>query len=345
MNKLFAISSLFFCSLFLLAWTSGERPPLKISGETPVWEVLRFFGAEEPNHQLNSEIVGDVEVGKNIVLGGYKDDRKVSLVGPQSKHFKCTACHNVVREDPDLSKSDPEARLEYAKEKQIPFLQGTTLYGAVNRSSFYNDDYEKKYGDLVKPTRNDLREAIQLCAVECSQGRLLKPMELESVLAYLWTLELKMSDLVITDATMQKIEKASKTHTAGENNEALRKMVQSHYLAGSPAHFIDPPPNRKEGAPYTGRPEKGKMIYDLSCKHCHGEERYSFYSIDDAKMSYKHLSRHTTKYTRYSIYQVARYGTSPIPGKRAYMPTYPVERMNEQQLEDLRAYLEQEASR
>ena len=41
----------------------------------------------------------------------------------------------------------------------IPFLQGTALYGAVNRTSFYNGDYEKKYGSLVSKARNDLREA------------------------------------------------------------------------------------------------------------------------------------------------------------------------------------------
>lgn len=342
------ISTLSFLTLLaitLLSWT--QKPLVKdLSPATPVWEALRLFGEPEPNHALRQDIEGvSVEMGKNLVLNGFKQDQKLSIGTPQSKHFKCTACHNVKREDPDLSKSDPEARLDFAQKNQLPFLQGTTLYGAVNRTSFYNDDYEKKYGDLVKPARNNLREAIQLCAVECSQGRRLKPVELESVLAYMWTLELKLSDLELDEAAFTKLRNAGQKANAGQRDEAMIDLLKSQYLAGSPAHFVKPPDDRREGAPFTGRPEKGKIIYELGCQHCHEAERYSFYNLDDSKVSFKHLSQHIPRYSRYSLYQVARYGTSPIPGKRAYMPQYSTEKMSDQQLEDLRAYIEQEAQR
>ena len=48
--------------------------------------------------------------------------------------------------------------------------RGTTFYGITNRETWYNDDYYKKYGDLVKPANENLVEAVQLCAMECSQG-------------------------------------------------------------------------------------------------------------------------------------------------------------------------------
>ncbi|RMF22347.1 MAG: cytochrome c, partial [Bacteroidetes bacterium] len=36
------------------------------------------------------------------------------------------------------------------------------------------------------------------------------------------------------------------------------------------------------------------------------------------------------------------YGTYAIPGHKPYMPHYPLERMSKQQVEDLRAYIEQQ---
>lgn len=342
MNKIITFSGLIFFSIILLSSTLNTTLDLEITPDTPVWEVLKYFGESDPNHTTQET---DAEMGKNLIETGYKDGRKFSLAAPQSKHFKCTSCHNMQKEDPDLAVSDPEARLEYALENNLPFLQGTTLYGAVNRTSFYNDDYEKKYGDLVKPARNNLREAIQLCAVECSQGRRLKTKELESVLAYLWTLEFTLSDLDLDAKTMADIKAAKENQSPGEMNKPILERLKSRYLSGSPAHFIPPPSDRKTGASYTGRPEKGKLIYDLSCKHCHLNQRYSYYNINDSKVSMRHLARHASKYTRYSIYQVARYGTSPFPGKRSYMPQYPIEKMNEQQLEDLRAYLDTQSGK
>ncbi|NJK82888.1 MAG: hypothetical protein HC912_02805 [Saprospiraceae bacterium] len=61
----------------------------------------------------------------------------------QSAHFVCTSCHNVERDEPNLSQVDPVAKLAYVVEKRLPFVQGSALYGAVNRTHFYNGDYEK----------------------------------------------------------------------------------------------------------------------------------------------------------------------------------------------------------
>ncbi|GJM32997.1 MAG: hypothetical protein DHS20C18_19980 [Saprospiraceae bacterium] len=325
----------------LIAW-SGEwlsTPSLIVDEETPVARVLVELGDEPLAHQPDLSVGGaSVEVGRDLVLKGIAKKPNGGKTTKQSNHFVCTSCHNVQKEDPDLSVSDPQARLEYVRDHGMPFLQGTTLYGAVNRTSFYNGDYEKKYGDLVKPARNNIREAIQLCAVECSQGRALASWEMESVLAYLWTLELKMKDLNIKDDELQKINMALQQGSMA--TDAIQ-LVKDKYLPGSPATFVTPPENRTKGYPLKGNAENGALIYDLSCKHCHEDKRYSFFELDDTNYSFQFLERHISRYTRYSVYQVARYGTSPIPGKMAYMPNYTLEKMSDQQMEDLRAYIDQ----
>jgi mono/diheme cytochrome c family protein len=309
--------------------------------DTSLAEILEKLGDDPLPHKPDFSIEGvSAEKGAAIVQKGIAAKPGGGKTGKQSKHFVCTSCHNIQKEDPDLSRPDPQARLEYAARKEIPFLPGTTLYGAVNRTSFYNGDYEKKYGDLVIPARNDLREAIQLCAVECSQGRLLEDWELESVLAYLWTIDLKLSDISLTEEEFADLQQALKGNGDQKRQIALLK---TRYLSGAPATFVTPPEDRKQGYAYEGDPENGKWIYELSCLHCHENQRYSFFELVDSQYSFRFLEKHIPQYTRYSIYQVIRYGTQPLPGKKAYMPNYTLEKLSYQQVEDLRAYIERQA--
>ena len=314
-----------------------------IEEDTPVAELLAKLGEASPNEVDPAVQNASAEVGADLVLRGIAAKPNGGKTSKQSKHFVCTSCHNVEKEDPDLRYSDPETRLPYVRKKGLPFLQGTSLYGAVNRSSFYNGDYEQKYGALVEPARNNIREAIQLCAVECSQGRALEPWEMESVLAYLWTLQLKVSDLAISDSELQKVQKAIQQSRGKDQAVAL---VKQYYLDGSPATFVDPPGDRTTGHPNVqpGNTENGAMLYEQSCLHCHENQRYSYFNLDYANTTFKFLDKHFPKYTRYSTYQVGRYGTSPHPGKRAYMPNYTLEKMSYQQLEDLKAYISQQAN-
>lgn len=309
--------------------------------EQSVAAVMKRLGDQSIKHYPHFGIRNvSVENGRRLFHTGFSTKAGGGRSKKQSKHFVCTSCHNVAQEDPDLSSPNPTDRLLYAKEKGIPFLQGTTMYGAVNRTNFYNGDYYKKYGDLVIKARKNIHEAIQLCAVECAQGRKLKKWEIESIIAYLWTLELQMKDLPLTDTEKETIQKAYDKEIPTEEVIALLK---TKYPNASQATFIPPPENRKKGEAYHGDPENGKLVYELSCKHCHENERYSFYALDNSKTTFQHLKKHIPKYTRYSLYQVTRWGTEPIPGKGAYMPHYTEERMSRQQLQDLRAYIEREA--
>ncbi|MCB0691417.1 MAG: cytochrome c, partial [Saprospiraceae bacterium] len=245
-------------------------------------------------------------------------------------------CHNLQIEDPDLTVASPEARLSYVSEKGLPFLQGTTLYGAINRTSFYNGDYYKKYGELVETARHDIRNAIQLCATECAQGRALEPWEMESIMAYFWDIGFRMSDLDLNEKERERIKNAS----SDEEKLYARELIKSKYLSGSPATFVPPPADRNVGTGLSGNYESGKKIYELSCLHCHLQERYSFFDLEKNNMSVDFLRNKMATYSSYSIYQVIRWGVPSYSGRTSYMPQYPLEKLSDQQLADLREFLE-----
>lgn len=339
-NILFYLSPLGL--LLLLAGFQPQESTPVIDQNASLEATRVALGGAPADHQVDLSIDGvSVEAGRRLVNegvaslpeGGGKTNR-------QSKHFVCTSCHNMEKEDPDLRFADPEARLTYVAEQNLPFLPGTTLYGVVNRRSFYNGDYEKKYGDLVRPARKNLRGAISLCATECAQGRPLEGWEMESILAYLWTLELKIGDLPLTAEDHSQI--AAAMNGDGDKKKTLA-LLEASYLDHSPATFLTPPEDRKEGYAVEGDPRRGELVYEQSCLHCHGERRYSFFNLDNTSYSFDFLEKHMPTYSRYSTYQVVRYGTSPIAGKRAYMPHYTRERMSNKQVEDLRAYVGQRA--
>lgn len=304
----------------------------------PLEEVQEALGQTRPAHYLppNPKLA---RMGEEIVRMGRTigpDGKRSDYV---SKYYVCTTCHNLEREDPDLRRSDPETRLAYVKEHGLPFLQGTTFKGIVNRESWYNDDYVKKYGaEKIGRAHHNLREAIQLCAVECSQGRPMEKWEIEAVLSYFWTLQYSLGDLGLTSSDLDRLnsEKADPTR-----QDSLNAWLHSYYNIKSPAHFFDAPPNKRLGYEgLTGNPARGKDIYELSCLHCHQPDGVSHYILDDGKLSFRNLKKMIPKDSHFSLYQIIAYGTYAIPGHRPYMPHYPEERMSRQQVEDLRAYVE-----
>lgn len=308
----------------------------------PVGNLLQSLGdGSLQSHRPDTTIKNvSVEAGRSIVVNGYGIKANGKKGKRVSKHFECIACHNIVREDPDLADPTPEARLAYAAEHGLPFLQGTTFYGIFQRTSFYNGDYEKKYGDLVDLARNNIREAIQVCATECSQGRRLKDWEVESILAYFRTIQLNVEDLDLKAGEEEIISQALSDQ--GLRDTAL-VILKSKYLTGAPAHFVDPPQDRRAGNQLAGNAENGRLIYELSCLYCHQDKRYSFFALDNQKITFKFLAHHFPRFSRHSIYQVGRYGTSPLMLKRAYMPNYTIEKLSRQQMEDLRKYIEVQA--
>lgn len=323
-------------------WVGAQKESLRELDGQPVQSLIEELGGEKsPNYPDKLLVGASAEIGENIVKHGISRELTGGISAKQSKHFVCTSCHNIEKETAFLNVIDPQERLEYTNEKGIPFLQGSPLYGIVNRTSFYNGDYEKKYGDLVLKARNNIREAIQLCAVECSQGRALKDWEVESVLMYLWTIQLDVNDLVFDQDELDVLEKATVSNNG--NDEAIA-LLKSKYLDYSPAHFENPPENYRKGFDsIQGVPDNGALIYENGCLHCHNRNDYAYYELDKEKLTFRQLKNHMKIYDERSFYHVNRYGTKPKAGKRAYMPHYTIEKMSNQQLEDLRSYILQEA--
>lgn len=309
--------------------------------ETPVYQVLIELGETPPKHYQKNPSQEQIKQGKELVLNGRTigpDGRKTNYI---SKYYVCTNCHNTVQEDPDIRFSNPETRLDYVSSKNLPFLQGTTFWGIVNRETWYNDDYVKKYGDLVVKANQDLGESIQLCAQECSQGRKLKDWEVEAITAYYWSLQLKMGDLNLTKNDWEKLKNQNKNPAKAAS---LRKWLKGFYALKSPATFANVPSDKSKGYGLKGHPEKGKRIYESSCLECHNAQGVSDFVLDNSKFSFKKLANNINTNTYFSIYKIIREGTYAQPGHKPYMPHFPLERMSHQQIEDLRSFIEQEAS-
>lgn len=327
-------------AMLLIFWVN---PPTigPWSKESSLQEVQSALGESAPLHFMvpDQELV---RMGEELVKNGRTVGPDGKRSGYISKYYVCTTCHNLSIEDPDLRVSDPEARLSFAIQKDLPFLQGTTFKGIVNRESWYNDDYVKKYGDeKIQRAHKDLREAIQLCAIECSQGRPMLEWEIDAVLAYYWSLEYTLGDLGMSSDEIEKLNLLSQDPTQADS---LKTWLRSFYNIKSPAHFFDAPDSKHDGYPgMVGNMDRGRALYEKSCLHCHHAEGVSHYVLDHSRLTFQHLAKMIEKDSHFSLYQIIAYGTYAIPGHRPYMPHYPEERMNKQQVEDLRSYIEFEA--
>ena len=330
--------------LGLLALGAGSTDkPLGDFENLPVWVLAEKFG-QKKLYALNPKIKGvSVERGRDLVHKGQTVNEEGQMTSKQSKYFVCTSCHNVAKDEPSLTVINPQARLDYAARQNLPLLPANSFYGMVNRTTFYNDDYQKKYGHVktIAKAKSDLRQAIQVCATECSQGRALEEWELEAILAYMWTLELKVSDLNLNEADRASLEAAYK----GEADaKAAAALLDKQYLKAYPAHFIDPP----EFKPLTDvelgdkkRYENGRKVYEMSCKHCHSDKRYAKTIFDNKQTTFEGLYEKLLSKDPHSITNAIRKG---IPANEAkstsYMPQYTAEHLSNEQLLDLRIYVE-----
>jgi mono/diheme cytochrome c family protein len=318
---------------------SYEPQPEKWDEETKLVEVLKELGQPYPDHYMDSPSDEQIEMGKKLVYEGQVDRPGLGKSKLISKFYYCTDCHNQVREDPEPANPTPEKRLEYAVENNLRFLQSTTFWGMANRESWYNDDYILKYGALVEEATESLAASTQLCAQECSQGRELEQWELDAIIAYYWSLQLKLSDLELTDAEWKELRtKAS----SGSTEEAIA-LLKQNYMVMSGADFVDPPADKSKGYPFEGDRHIGEQLYEKSCQTCHRMYGPSSMILDDSKLTFKKLRKNLTASTKWSIYEIIRHGTYAQPGHRPYMPHYTAERMSDQQVEHLRAFIEWEA--
>lgn len=310
--------------------------------QLPVEEVLLMLGDDTTIHYLYKVDPTKAKMGEELVLNGFttRDGKRTKRI---SSHFVCTDCHNLTREFDDITSEDPNDRLEYAVANDIPFLPASTFWGIYNRTSFYNNDYVKKYGDLVTNARDSLHNATQVCAKFCSSGRYLEDWELEAIMQYYKTLELRIKDLGLDEPTLKSIRKYDQLKP--DEKVALIAKIKGAYRQMYDATFLETMPREQRKFGEGGDVKKGEAIYEESCMYCHANARLTYLSLGKNKLDGQMFWLNRNNYRDQSLYQIVRHGTYSKPGRRQYMPLYTNEKMSDAQLNDLMAYLKQLAEK
>lgn len=321
---------------------------LYFDDDTRLWEVMYKFGKIIMN-MTDAKKGGDATRGRELVYNGYTTDstgRKTSKTGD----LPCIACHTVQPEHEDLGILDPEKRLAYADSMQLPFLPGAPFYGLVNRVYFFNNDYQKnfthpKHQELITKGHKDLRTAIQACNRIYAHGRELAAWEVESILEFLWTLQLHMRDIKLSSADLVQIREALATD---KNTSRAINLLRDHYPEVYPATLPPPMPvnDRKRTSPVLNNFTNGRRVYERSCLYCHGEtNKYASPKLNMEQSTFQFLKKHCDDSTsRYSMYEALRYQPKPSRNWRnSRSPHYTKERMSDKQIQDLRFYVLQMA--
>lgn len=323
-----------------------QQTETQITDETPLWDVLMQLGKIKPS-TLDRSKQSSPEKGKQLLETGTTVDFEGRQAPKLSNKFVCTTCHTIEREHFSAVTIDPQQRLLYSDSMHLPFLPGAPLYGVVNRILFFNDDFQTKYkGDVGALFRKahvgGLREAIQTCNQTFAQGRVLKDWEVESILAYFWTMELRIGDLKLEPLDLAKIQLALETD---KDNARAVNLLRRYYNELYPSHLTPPmdPEKRRKTSPVLNSFTNGWRVYRWSCLHCHQNRRYSKFKLDVTEKSFVTLKKHFDDGSRQSMYDVIRFHEGS-KGNHTGMPLYTSERMSDQQIQDLRFFIIQMAN-
>lgn len=345
MQRIILLSFTLFATIALVTSISGATNNGKIdridSNALTVEKVLAQLGDERLIHSISEVDLDKAKMGQDLIFKGFtiRDGKKSKRI---STYFVCTDCHNTSREFDDASSQLSADRLTYAKKNSLPFLPGSTLWGIYNRTKFYNDDYVKKYGELVDIARDSLGNAVQLCSKYCSSGRYIDDWELEAIMHYFKKNELKLSDLNLSDTDRSAIFEGNLTDS---QKKRLIETIKGSYRQGYSATFMETMDRNARPYGKGGNIENGKFIYEKACMFCHENKRVTYLHLDDGKLSGQFLWTNRKNYTDQSIYQIVRHGTYSKTGRKQYMPHYTEEKMSDEQLNDLVAYIKQIAKR
>lgn len=335
---IFKITVLIISILIITSFVLTNNAKIRsyaLKGDLKVSDILKSLGDAPLSHDMDKFDAELAEVGAALITKGkanYKEHKGKRI----SSYFQCTDCHSLTKEAKQLVDVTPENRLKYSSENNTPFYPASTLFGVYNRTTFYNDDYVKKYGDLVYDARDSLGNAIQLCAEYCASGRPLEKWELKAMLQYFKREELSLSDL---DLNPEEYKRIMQSVESGEEESESIILLKSKYPTFYKATFTGALANNERGYGAHGDPEKGALLYETSCLHCHQNARVTYLDLDKDILSGQYLWNNKEGYDDESIYQVIRWGTYPKSGRKQYMPLYTSERMTDQQIEDLMAYI------
>lgn len=268
---------------------------------------------------------------------------------PLSQAYRCIHCHNLVREDASLTTQDPEARERLVRAKTpadgrrdpagLALTPGTTLWGAVNRERFYNGHFTKYHALLVgsgqpmDPAK--LADAVQICCRFCSVGRYPEPWELDSMLAALWEIELRVQDLDLSPEKLTQLL-ADLQSDSPLTAARARLAVKNGFLRSAEANRLDLPVRSTAefdeypgGTIVKGNAEAGKLLYQSACAGCHHSE----FGLPEGRSLGVSAPR---------FHEFVWHGTERDD---LYMPFFAKERLSRRQAADIRAYLRSLPSR
>jgi len=344
--KAFSLLLLFFIALTNLALKKvpDSNSTLVINDQTTVWEVMTSLGKTNVNN-IDKGRQFDAAKGEQLIRRGITYNFNGKKTAPMSPKLSCIACHSLQAEHPKPSTMNPQSRLEYADSMGLPFLPGAPFVGLVNRIAFFTNDYQEifthKYKQSLEIGHKNIRKAIQGCNTVYGKGRMLDAWEVESILAFLWKLELKIGDLKIPKDVLSQIQESVNTNIA--NSRAVN-LMRRYYMEVYPASLAAPIPLHKRGqvSPVLNDFNNGRRVYKTSCLYCHANKKFANFSLDRQQKTFKFLKKHLDSTSPFSIYDAIRYS----PGSKANrkgVPHYTAQRMSDQQVQDLRFYITQMA--
>jgi hypothetical protein len=303
---------------------------LKVDGKTHSWSQWSAWGRE---------LYFDAQV-KKPPTGPAPSE----LLSP---HYKCTHCHNHVREDRTLWDQDPNVRFAMiearggrtpAGEFPLMLAPGTTLWGAVNRESFYNQSFEAYHFLTVPGDRemnpNSLEDATQICGRYCSVGRFMQPWEMTAFMTWYWDMEVKLADLDLPASVEADVLKSlTNPATPADQVTKYRALLRRSHLTRAGADYIHPPKEigtdtvgpYPDKIAYKGDPAIGARLYKVACDQCHGPDKPN---VKSGKALFREPKR---------FHQVLAHGTSR--DDEPYMPMFSARRLSRQQIADIQAYL------
>lgn len=354
MMKLYSLGFFILLGLGFIGFTSSsflERDYginsssiIEITPETTVWDALTALGKIRLHSLEAKDTLSNAALGKSLVFEGAAINPLTGKLSPRiNTQFTCNACHNSEKEFSTLLDTSAQDRLAYARANNLPFLPANTFYGIVNRVYFFTGAFQSKYSIELdfKGAPTNLRKAINFCAQHISKGRPLERWETESILAYFWTLQLKVKDLNMPEEDKEKIDFAlkEKVSTARAVN-----LIENKYKDRYTSTFATPMNYRSLDSHTANseiRFENGKKIYELSCMHCHDNKRFSSTLLDYNKKTFQLMDKRLQQGHKLSIYKIIREG---FETKKSCMPLYSIEKMNDEQIIDLRIYIQKMAN-
>ncbi|MEM6916631.1 MAG: cytochrome c, partial [Verrucomicrobiota bacterium] len=254
-----------------------------------------------------------------------------------SEYFFCADCHSSEREQSLLSDSPSAAELlHFAHEKELPLLPGPTFAGITNRDAFFESEMATSL-DSPSGVNSSLEKAVQFCSTTLAQGRQLNALEMQSVLAYLHSLEWRVGDLGFRGADLAELKRRSLNP---REYRSIRDDLRKRFPTRAKSTQGELPAD--SGSGYASRatrdPKRGDLVWSRACLHCHGAEGASPHFFGDRDSTWEKLQR---LFEDGTVYLHIREGSKRESG--VHMPPYPDEKLGEQEIEDLRAFIELQA--